>query len=416
MNYTFLEQFILLDALSSPFQGMGRGHIASHFKIIEGFTDTKEALKDHPEKWRKSGLYTAYSQILFLLACCARKSGLSISDLHDIFEQGSLSPEEWKGIFRYPDRITAAFVERIIRPELPSEGVGGTAAVIYSVLLSLLASKKESSSVEMARRVLLFTTDPCSIVGSIIFEKLVRMSLNRVPNRFASEFTAVCQRCESAFDELLPWVFENGIDPLLVEKSLSYYKKMALILESGEASESSIVSLAGSVTKNSITRATVDMPLAMISFSIYCVDKDRLNGSFFESMLRYGGNVQQLILLTGMLIADTTILKEEFGNLTDDLVNKTKITAGIKEVASGRFTDKQFWEFFASERKLSQKCVEELKSICKHGKKSKKPTKPKKTQRMSIEEKLSQHVVSSWTKMDKARYKKEKRHVSVEED
>ena len=416
MNYAYLEQFIILDALSSTFQGMGRGHITSHFKTIEGFTDAREALKDHPEKWRKSGLYTAYSQTAFLLACCARKSGLSISDLHDIFMQGSLSPEEWKAVFRYPDRITAAFVERITRPELPPEGTGGTAAVIYSVLLSLFASKKESSPIEMAKRVLMFTTDPYSIVGAVVFEKMVRLSLNRVPKSFASEFSAVCQRCESAFDELLPWLFENGIDPLLAENSLSSYKKAALLLESDEASEGSIVSLAGSAVKNSITRATVDMPLAMIPFVVYCADKDRLSGYFFESMLRYGGNVQQLILLSGMLVADSTIMNEEFEDLGDALVNKAKISAAVKSAVSGRFTDKHFLESFASERKLSQKCMEELKSICKHGKKSKKPNKPKKNQRMSAEEKLSKHVVSSWTKRDKARYKKEKRHVQVSDD
>jgi hypothetical protein len=66
--------------------------------------------------------------------------------------------------------------------------------------------------------------------------------------------------------------------------------------------------------------------------------------------------------------------------------------------------------FFQSESSLTRKEIEEYQSKLKHYKKPEKLTNNRKT----LEEKMAQHIVESWTKTDKAKWKKEKKQFNKE--
>ncbi|MDA3900237.1 MAG: hypothetical protein PF637_06930 [Spirochaetes bacterium] len=416
MNYTFLEHFVLLDALASPFQGMSQGHIVSHFNSIESFIDVRDALKDHPERWRKSALYTAFTQMAVVISLSASKHRFNSELINSLYIESSLSSEEWTALFRYPDQLTASFLASVVQPGLPPERAGGVTPVLYTTLFSLMTSRKEPSFKELAVFALEFTTDPGSLVGSLVFERLVRSTAARMPESFCLEFRRILEKSESELKTLLPFFFEKGIDPTGIEHSIEDYRTMARLLSSEEASETAIIASAQSRTKNSLTRATIDMPLLMIPFILLAVDTHKDEGRLYGALIKRGGAVQQMVLLAGMLMAKADILNEEFPGLGEELVNKGKIGLLLKRCVSGKLNDADFADFIASERKLSQKADDELKSICKHSKKKgKKPGKSARSKRLSEEEQLARHVANSWTKRDKSRYKKERQHSTPDE-
>ncbi|MCL2026341.1 MAG: hypothetical protein FWG92_06010, partial [Leptospirales bacterium] len=86
--------------------------------------------------------------------------------------------------------------------------------------------------------------------------------------------------------------------------------------------------------------------------------------------------------------------------LIDGLVNRRRLLSIVEAIANGSASDRLIGEFMDSELSLTAKAFEEFKAKNKN----KEPKKKAKTGKVELP-----HTVESWTKLDKAKWKKEKR-------
>ena len=97
-------------------------------------------------------------------------------------------------------------------------------------------------------------------------------------------------------------------------------------------------------------------------------------------------------------------------SLAADLVNKRRLAERAESLAVGRGV-LDVAAFLAEELPLSRKEAEERQARCRH--RDAPARKP--LTRQSAEERMSRHVVESWTKDDRARFRREKRRSGRDE-
>ena len=92
------------------------------------------------------------------------------------------------------------------------------------------------------------------------------------------------------------------------------------------------------------------------------------------------------------------------GRLMRDLVNKRRIVGIAGAISSGKITGALLEDFLSAEASLTAKEMEEHAARNKHHPRSGKPAQS----RGEAERRMAKAVAESWTKTDKARWKKEK--------
>ncbi|MFW6367018.1 MAG: hypothetical protein ACOC2H_11165, partial [Spirochaetota bacterium] len=184
----------------------------------------------------------------------------------------------------------------------------------------------------------------------------------------------------------------------------------------GPHAEKSHIAYVDSLMHSPVTRVTIDHPLILPFYAIVLALDERYNsGSLPGSAVVSGGETGLAAALACQLLPDGVALAESYPFLADDLVNKKQIQKIVPRIASGRCTMDEMTLFFDGEQKLSGKEREERAVLMKHARK-KAPVRRKKDTRRDREEQLSKHVVESWTKRDKARWKREQRRNTGEDD
>jgi hypothetical protein len=91
-------------------------------------------------------------------------------------------------------------------------------------------------------------------------------------------------------------------------------------------------------------------------------------------------------------------------NLREDLANKKKIAGIIDLISSKSSRSEIIGILYDSEPGLTTKEMEEYRA--RNKKEPKKQTPPK--NRRDVESEMTKHVVESWTKIDKAKWRKER--------
>ena len=155
-----------------------------------------------------------------------------------------------------------------------------------------------------------------------------------------------------------------------------------------------------------VTRATVGIPAALFPYAIGLCAFHHDGASLLFRAVSEGGATAPLAALAGAIGAccGETVVPDA---LLMNLVNRRKILALLDSLTgNGGAPDAD--DFFQSERSLTAKEEEELRARLKH---SRKKPKPRPSTRADRERELSRHAVESWTKLDKARWKKERKQM-----
>jgi hypothetical protein len=205
-------------------------------------------------------------------------------------------------------------------------------------------------------------------------------------------------------------LFTLGFNPDNVFNSVERYNKVFAALAPGiplRAAESTIIDAANQFMKTPASRATVNNPLFLLPFAWH-IAASHINdpGSALFSALREGGHTASLCMLTGIFCGALHRSAEWIPEaLISALVNKTRILTLGQAILTGKKYKDDISAFIESEHALTQKSLEEYNSRLRHYKpKSKKPKS-----RSDQERELSHHVVESWTKLDKAKWKKQRK-------
>jgi hypothetical protein len=127
------------------------------------------------------------------------------------------------------------------------------------------------------------------------------------------------------------------------------------------------------------------------------------HNAVFHAASREGGSASALAAVSAALTTafygfDVPV------NLLEDLVNKKKVTGMIELLSSKGPRDEITGILYDSEPGLTTKEMEEYRA--RNKKEPKKQTPPK--NRRDAESELTKHVVESWTKIDKAKWRKER--------
>jgi hypothetical protein len=404
---------IIGDALGSSFDGLGRGHIRSHFKEIDDYVDPSPALKGKLDRWKKPGFYSSISQFAILAAAGGKKASLTATSSR--YAEGSRDLDEHSyGIFRYPDGVEKRFIARMKKfqegsdfPEQPSVRV-----VVASIVLSF----KNFSPLDLAGNVISytrqFTHDVPTAAGAASLAWLLRFLMAESP--LEADFVRICLACNEMLIEAVnsdpAAIFGRGLNPdaLIHEiNGMNEILSRIISVRNGPESEAVICECMNARLKTPITRATVNMPLALIplALAISTVHRDDPNALFVTAM--EGGAAAALTALSAAVRVAAygpVILPVR---LVRNLSNRKRIIAIVDSVKDGIIPESAMENFIQTEAALTRKELEELKAKQKHTKK-----KPKeKLTRTEKETRLSHYVVESWTKIDKAKWKKERKKI-----
>ena len=406
------------NALGGPFEGMSRGHIAAHFKTITGYTDPEPALKQNMVKWKKPGLYGATSQLMIILCHSLAAGTFSVRKFQEFVLSGAGKGETGFGIFRNPGQAEGQFIQRLKDPSLAADLRGGPPypdASCIPLLLPLLYffySTPETCllrGIEICRE---FSTDDDTTAGAIVFLHLLSTLMKE--NSMISGAVPGAAECigdlSGASGSYSSELFTLGFNPDTVFNSVVRYHHVFSSLAPGmplRAAESAIITAANQFMKTPATRATVNTPLLILPFAWY-IAASHINdpGTALFSALHEGGHTTSLCMLTGiffgMLHRGAEWIPE---TLISALVNKTRILTLGQAILTGKKYKDDISAFIESEHALTQKSLEEYNSKLRHYKPKSKKTKSRNDQ----ERELSHHVVESWTKLDKAKWKKQRK-------
>ncbi|MFH0975009.1 MAG: ADP-ribosylglycohydrolase family protein [Spirochaetota bacterium] len=405
------------DAIGTPLDGLSKAHLHSVFKNIESYLDPTPALKNKPENWKKPCLYSAISQFMLLLSMFL--FSFKRPDPREFTEYISRSLSEGDnelGIFRHPAVMEKYFIKKIKSQAANSgDALFSVPSANLAVLMTpfvLSPPQNETHIEQLLSFSLMLNRDVHSTAGTLIFNALLADILGKesLPEResiLASAITSSNSLLKNA-EKLMPRIFDLGINPDYLLASIKDYITIfsnIININDIDSSEKTIINYVNLKIKTPVTRATVNHPLAIIPFAAYLSNyymDDSLNAIFHAA--ESGGSTSVFCALVGALNGAMYGLDTLPENLINELVNKKKITTMVDSLVKKKMNDELIKDFIHGEASLSAKEIQEKNARLKHVKIK---TKKQKS-RSEIENRLSSHIVETWTKLDKAKWKRKK--------
>jgi ADP-ribosylglycohydrolase len=412
--YDIMLPAVAGDALGTPFEGMGRGHIESCFGSLSGFADPEPGLRGRMERWKKPGLYSSISQFMLLLAIsCCRRGPCAEAFAHCMSSSRALA-ESGYGIFRYPDAAESSFIAACTEQHQAAAQSSSPSTRIIAALAPL--SLRDNAPPEMLADTVsflrLFTADRQTIAAGLLYvfllgELITGASAGTDPVGEASRLSAQLQTMVSS--EYPALVFASGVSPDALASELRVLAGLLSLIRAADSirtAEDIICSHLNKTLKNQITRATINIPAALVPFA---VSFSALHGDDDDILYRAaaeGGSSSSFTAIVGSLSASRRGMEAVPDGLLQGLVNRKRIASIVDSLVDGSPAPALAEEFIRSEASLTAKAEEEHHARIKHIKKKPDKKVPSRTDR---ERALARHVVESWTKLDKAKWKKERK-------
>jgi hypothetical protein len=405
---------IIGDALCSPLEGLSPGHLRSTLGRITGYMDPEPALRGKLDRWKKPALYTSLSQMALIVIMAGKTArGLDTERLMEILRESPPVEGSAIGIFRHPGRAERALLERASggKADIVSISCARTAAIIAPA--AAVADLREGGAPRGLDAALLFNRDLPSVTAALVFVEILRNLLPEdgfpVPGRLFDLAVAAAESVAARIDTQSDLVLEAGANPETLLRSTGDFRELFGELGRRRGRDDVVPIICAAVNrhlKSPVTRATVDNPLALVPYALaLCGDHHAAAGEIPFAAANEGGACGILGSLCGALAgaaAGTSWIPDE---LIEGLVNRRRLLDFVEALVRGRDTEEKSREFLAAEAPLTRKEIEEYIARNRH-----RPiTAKKKTTRKDAERDLSRHVVESWTKVDRARWKKEKR-------
>jgi ADP-ribosylglycohydrolase len=402
---------IIGDALGSAVDGMTRGHIHAHFRNSTGYIDPEPALKNKLELWRKPGLYSSITQLMLIMAMASPRRG----PCADAFRRAVASSPEVAGydygIFRYPGAVERDFIVRMKDPARNPQTPEQPCARIIPAMtfLSFRNNSILDHILDIMAAVRLFTLDLSTLAAALIYSSFLRsMADGGAPGAepIRASITAAAEITD-AIESNSAAIFAGAVNPATLTRELR--TGISILEETASAdtirsAEEIIIAHVNRRLKTPVTRATVNIPAALVPYSLAISSLDTGAQIPLSTAVSEGGSTAALAAMTGAIGACRND-REPQTELISSLVNRKKILALVDALSAGSITPAAMADFIRSEASLTAKEHEELGARLKHSRK--KPKKGPLTQ-AEKENMLTRHAVESWTKYDKARWKKER--------
>lgn len=394
-NTAILQSIIIADAFASPLDNLSAQHIKVTFGDVTEYVDPEPALKHKLYLWKKPGLYTSLSQYCILL--CAINSQnytynhqLVINFLHSLGDSSAY--------FRHTPQILHNLGNAYDAPT----------AELLVLIPSLLFCKREPTPQNLLHFILAHNKNAATCAACTFFYLLLKEIIGRQLSTFHPEIlNDISSQMALLIQQHSASIFEHGANPQVITQAASDLHALmtTLPLTSDEVTLTRhILNYANKWSNNSFTRLTVNHPFAILPFALYCSYSTTIDAVF--SHIRHGGRVSVLLPLVAAISVALYGPDSIPENLKEALINKKRIYQLLQLLQEGSMSMNYLTEFFQNEMKLTQKEKDELESKLKHSKHTREKPKKPVADKHAV---MTNHVVESWTKLDKAKWKKERK-------
>ncbi|HSV96014.1 MAG TPA: ADP-ribosylglycohydrolase family protein [Spirochaetota bacterium] len=406
---------VIGDALCTPLEGLSAGHIRSVFGHIRDYADPEPALRGKMHRWRKPALYSSLSQMTLLLLMTDRTPrGADMGRFMEIISNAPSVEGSAFGVFRHPGPAERALLERLTRKTgaVPPVTCARTAAI--TAPFAAITEVREGGAPRGLEAALVFNRDPVSIAAALVFGGVLRSLRTETaipaPEPLFEIAAASAELLATEIDGRSDLVFRAGLNPETLLRATTDFRDLFRELGRRSGIDAAVPLICSAVNrhvKSPITRATVNHPLALPPFAlVLCGAHHDAPESALFAAADGGGACGILASLCGSLAGAAAGKAWISDGLLDGLVNRRRLLDIVETAARNRAAEGHAREFLAAEAPLTRKEIEEYTA-----RNRRRPTATKKPgARKDAERELSRHVVESWTKVDKARWKKEKRH------
>ncbi len=408
------------DALGTQMEGMSKAHIAASFKNIQTYPDNLAALKGKVHRWSKPGLYSSITQIQLLTLFSFKRNRFNYKSFISTLKNLPEVQNHEYSILRHPGRIEKNFLSRIKTHEaITAVSSSPSSSIMPScALFSFTEKGYEIQADNVLSFVREFTHDISTLCGALFLVKLISGRIHTSPHNdnILTAAISASKETEKYIKDKSPVFFDLGMNPDYVSAEQSAFTEIfenCMTAVSEDKAEEIICSFLNRRLKTPVKRATVDHPLAIIPFSVFlCSRSFNHEENILFHAARNGGSSAALASLTGILascfIKDFDIPQK----LLDDLVNRKRILALTESLSEMNGSDKLMRDFIETEAMLTTKEIEELSARTKHIKTT---DVKKRRNRTDKENDLTKITVESWTKLDKAKWRKEQKRIIPEE-
>ncbi len=403
LKNTIMSIFIA-DALGSASDSMGRGHVSAHYREMDGYRDPAPALKGRMDRWKKPGLYTSISQFMALGAMHMRGGSFAREEFLHTLSRAPEVMDSTQGIFRGTDPVERSLTQRARERDQSPPPVLPSCRIIPAAAAFVLLG---ASRVAVFDYLALFSLDISTITGGLVFAETARRLLGTddyATDNYRHEGAMAAEDIGSMAQAAPEEFFNRRINPGKVADFASEY--CSLLNGIGEertpaGAEKRICDAVNKHMKTPVTRATVNDPLAQVAFSLSFLDIHKEDDYLLYKVASEGGTNASLCAMCGALAAASGRKDHIREELVTQLINRRRILAFADSVPDTSGTG----EFMQAEAMLTAKETEERAARMKHTK-DKSPARKNREARIDS---LNRHVVESWTKIDRAKWKKDRR-------
>lgn len=408
---------VIGDALGTPLDGLGKGHLKAVFKRIDRYIDPLPALKGKADRWKKPGLYSSLSQLALLAVLAAGIRRKNLQDTISLYVTHAMEDNQGNyGIFRHTGFGEQHLLSILLQPGAGNDGslrdhpCGRITLILLPILLTMDLPSEENFGT-LLQLGSFFSHNPYNLTGSLLISSLLqeRISVPSKKDLYFSEIIAHIEKLRLHSEKASHLIFQNRINPDDFLEALQRYADIFEAISSAQSMQQAdeiIYTRANGLLKTPITRSTINHPLTLIPFSLFHVFQYAQNPqeALYHVALE-GGTSAPLCALTASLLSSLAGRNFFESHFRDELVNKKRVNQYIDAIVEGKVNPQIIEEFLSSESDLTRKEAEELNSKLKHVR-----IKPKRTPSQKEKETtLAKHVVESWTKADKAKWKKERK-------
>lgn len=407
-----LTALVAGDAAGYVFEGMKKAHIKSVFRNIKPFPDPEPALKNNMHKWKKPGLYSSITQFMLLCGAGIEKKVWNRSNFLRMVKDSPELPGLDYSYFRNPDAAERKFIISLKNPPAekeapfnrPCSGIAASAIPLLSI-----KAGDENLMKSLLDFALLFSRDPGTSAAAIALTFLIKDFINADEKKdiLADTIRSLAKTGDFA-EKHGNLIFEAGVNPDYIIQKLRYLHKAVAETEGIEKiddCEKIICRLAGKDSPTPVTRASINSPEVLLPYALSIAAGCKNPGDVLMTAAAEGGSSSALASIAGAAAS------AYYGDIVPDeimagIINRKKVTAMIDIISSDKDKKSISHELNSLEPPLTLKEREEYTARNRKNP-DKNPGKKPKT-RKEAEAEISRHVVESWTKIDKAKWKKER--------
>jgi len=408
------------DALGAPLDGMGEAHIRSVFKSVDNYIDPMPALKGKPDRWKKPGLYTSTTQLLLSLSVALNGEKICRSHmLENLFTTISGSGETLTGHLRHPTSTIIQAFRRMENAEDQSTShfTTGDILPLLPALLVLKKTGEETFITSVTSFVSFFSHNPWVLASSLITSSLYFSIYSSTGsgelNTVVTDAIESANRAGNLSETFSHLVFDSGWNPdTVIDCIRQIHDLLVRIQESTHIEQAAqyIVQSINANQKTPVTRPTVNHPISVLCWPCaYALHISSVQEYMFQ-MAETGGSTGIFVPVAGAIYSMYCGSSMIPSHLIENLINRKRILALVESINTMKVTSAEMSAFFQNESSLTRKEEEERGSRFRRTP-EKKPRKRTKKENM---DELSRHVVESWTKYDKAKWKKQKKKIDTE--